>query len=87
MNWLQCNGGLSQNNVLAYFFLSPFYNKNCNNEIVRAQFGNNSSMMFQMIGNEYVLDQECMEEPHLFVIKCQSRISPTAADLKEGNLQ
>ena len=86
VNWLQVNGGLSQNNVLSYFYLSPFYNKNCSNEIVRLQFGNNMNMMLQMIGEEYVLDHECIDAPHLFVIKKQYRSSISSSDLKEGIL-
>lgn len=66
--WIAANGGLlNYHNALAYFMLSPFYDKSCNNEILRMQsqfnqLGDLSGLLSQMTGIEYTLLQPKNEE-------------------------
>jgi mediator of RNA polymerase II transcription subunit 6 len=79
VHWLQCYG-LSRESVLPYFYTSPFYDPASNNAILQTQ-GIQLEHLTSMRGLEYMLDDEIREEPVLFVIRKQRRLSPTTADL------
>jgi mediator of RNA polymerase II transcription subunit 6 len=74
--------GLRIDNVLEYFYTSPFYDPNCNNEIVRTQ-GLSSVHLQGVVGTEYAVDLQCSQPPHLFVIRKQERRSRTAVEALE----
>ena len=65
---------LNPSNVLEYFAESIFYERQCNNEIIRMQ-RLNPDQMLNMVGPEYVL--LIAQEPILYVIRKQHRTSPT----------
>ncbi|XP_050404150.1 mediator of RNA polymerase II transcription subunit 6 [Patella vulgata] len=69
---------LNQNNVLDYFSerSNPFYDRMCNNEIIKMQRLNTDQLQ-NMVGIEYVLLH--VQEPILYVIRKQHRHSPTQA--------
>ncbi|KAK2184178.1 hypothetical protein NP493_277g02016 [Ridgeia piscesae] len=69
---------LNQGNILDYFAerSNPFYDRTCNNEIVRMQ-RLSSDQLNNMVGLEYVLLH--VQEPILYVIRKQHRHSPTQA--------
>ncbi len=68
--------GLSTDNVLDYFYTSPFYESSSNNEIIRTQ-GVSSAHLQQLTGLEYNVDIASSKEPHLYVIRKQLRRSKT----------
>jgi hypothetical protein len=72
--------GLDTSNVLNYFYGSPFYDPNCNNEIIRAQ-GIKESHLMKLQGIEYALDLQACKEPHLYVVKKVNRQSQTKVEL------
>nr|CAH7757058.1 unnamed protein product [Callosobruchus chinensis] len=67
---------LNPSNVLEYFSQgsNPFYDRTCNNEIVKMQRLNPEQLQ-NMTGLEYLLVH--MQEPILYVIRKQHRHSPT----------
>jgi hypothetical protein len=80
--WLQ-TFGLSRQNVLDYFYISPFYDLNSNNQLLRAQRVDTSHLT-SMIGLEFILDLNLLaHEPTLYVIKKQYRKSPHHVDTLE----
>ncbi|KAF9332116.1 Mediator of RNA polymerase II transcription subunit 6 [Podila minutissima] len=77
--WLIGMGGLNPENVLDYFALSPFWDPECNNAVLRmqTQFNNLGEMkqrLSEMTGVEFALVLD--RYPHLFVIQKQRRKSP-----------
>lgn len=74
--------GLQIDNVLEYFYTSPFYDPNCNNEIVRTQ-GLSSEHLQALVGTEYAVDIQSSQPPHLFVIRKQERRSKTITETLE----
>lgn len=74
--------GLFRVNALDYFYSSHFYDSDCNNEIIRNQ-GVSLDHLFNMIGWEYSLDEENIDEPHLFVIRKAYRKSPKTIEVAE----
>jgi mediator of RNA polymerase II transcription subunit 6 len=75
--WLQWHGPLTKENVLDYFAESPFYDRDCNNEVCKKQNvppDQIEALMKTMKGKEYVLVFS-NENPRLFVIRRQIRES------------
>lgn len=75
---------LTPDNVIEYFSKSQFYDKNCNNEVVRMQteysgFGEVKSLLSTMKGVEYSVDHS--EPPFLFTIKKHLRESSTSVSV------
>ena len=69
--------GLGAHNALDYFACSQFYEVSCNNEILKMQRRDLSSLK-SMKGIEYVLDRRFPDhEPFLFLIVKQNRLSET----------
>lgn len=81
ITWLS-TFGLRIDNVLDYFYTSPFYDPNCNNEIIRSQ-GLTSEHLQALQGPEYAVDINCSQPPHLFVIRKQIRRSKLNCDTVE----
>jgi hypothetical protein len=80
--WLQTYG-LSRQNVLDYFYISPFYDLNSNNQLLRAQLVDTSHLT-SMVGLEFILDTNMLaHEPTLFLIKKQYRKSSHHVDILE----
>jgi len=73
------NFGLSHNNVLDYFALSPFYDMKSNNQAIRTQ-GASLENLVNMQGLEFIVDNST-KETNLFIIKKQMRSSPREAQL------
>lgn len=81
--WLK-EYGVHRGNVLDYFYYSPWYTSLLedkspnriipNNELCRLGQQDPSVHLPLMVGLEFVLDMEYMDEPHLYVIKKQNRI-------------
>ncbi|XP_065331664.1 mediator of RNA polymerase II transcription subunit 6 [Cloeon dipterum] len=74
-NWIPM---LNPTNIMDYFSerSNPFYDRNCNNEIVKMQRLNSDQLM-NMTGTEYILLH--VQEPILYVIRKQHRHSPAQA--------
>eukprot|EP01089_Gocevia_fonbrunei_P004054 TRINITY_DN1401_c0_g1_i1.p2 TRINITY_DN1401_c0_g1~~TRINITY_DN1401_c0_g1_i1.p2 ORF type:complete len:250 (+),score=66.87 TRINITY_DN1401_c0_g1_i1:35-784(+) len=66
---------LSPETVLVYFSASSFYDRSCNNEIIRVRGGDASRELPQMQGIEYVIDHFVLDH-ELYVIVKQRRFSP-----------
>jgi len=66
---------LNHTNVMDYFSerSNPFYNRQCNNEVIKMQ-RLNPEQMINMTGLEYILLH--MQEPILYIIRLQVRHSP-----------
>jgi hypothetical protein len=73
--------GLSRDNALNYFYLSPFYNLESNNQAILEQ-GSSTTHLVNMIGIEYQVEPN-PHEPILFIIKKHNRKSPTMTDTLE----
>ncbi|KAG0008057.1 Mediator of RNA polymerase II transcription subunit 6 [Entomortierella chlamydospora] len=78
--WIMGVGGLNPDNVLDYFALSPFWDPECNNAVLRmqTQFNNLGEMkqrLSEMTGVEFALVHE--KYPTLFIIQKQRRRSPS----------
>jgi mediator of RNA polymerase II transcription subunit 6 len=81
--WLK-EYGVHKGNVLDYFYYSPWYTSLLedkspnriipNNELCRLGQQDPSIHLPLMVGLEFALDMEHMDEPHLYVIKKQNRI-------------
>ncbi|KAJ8674359.1 hypothetical protein QAD02_005621 [Eretmocerus hayati] len=69
---------LNPNNIMDYFSerSNPFYDRTCNNEIVKMQ-RLNPEQLNNMTGLEYILLH--VQEPILYVVRKQHRHSPTQA--------
>lgn len=69
---------LNPSNIMDYFSerSNPFYDRTCNNEIVKMQ-RLNPDQLTNMTGLEYILLH--VQEPILYVIRKQHRYSPTSA--------
>eukprot|EP01038_Epipyxis_sp_PR26KG_P008091 gene8091-10960_t len=75
--------GLGSKNALEYFYTSPFYSTDSNNQIIRTQNISIENLKTE-IGLEYALDENLSKESkQLFVIKKQYRNSPTRVELWE----
>ena len=75
---------LSQSNVMDYFTerTNPFYDRTCNNEVLKMQkLGVLDAQLTNMQGTEYCLLH--VQEPILYVIRKQTRHSPTQVTLME----
>ncbi|XP_059485529.1 mediator of RNA polymerase II transcription subunit 6 [Neocloeon triangulifer] len=74
-NWIPM---LNPANIMDYFSerSNPFYDRNCNNEIVKMQ-RLNPDQLVNMTGTEYILLH--VQEPILYVIRKQHRHSPAQA--------
>ncbi|XP_055627409.1 mediator of RNA polymerase II transcription subunit 6 [Toxorhynchites rutilus septentrionalis] len=74
-NWIPI---LNPTNVMDYFSekSNPFYDRTCNNEIVRMQ-RQNLDLLNNMTGVEYILLH--VQDPILYVIRKQHRHSPSEA--------
>jgi len=76
--------GLFKENALDYFSLSPFYDKQCSNEVCKMQgFSQNQiqNQLKAMTGVQYVLD-EGVQDARLFVVKQEYRQSNSYATLQ-----
>jgi len=76
--------GLFRANALEYFYTSPFFDPESNNQRLRAQQlhpEQHASVLQTMTGLEYILDEHNTCEPNLFVFRKQNRLSPKRADL------
>ncbi|KAI5191234.1 mediator of RNA polymerase II transcription subunit 6 [Nematocida minor] len=76
--WLQHNL-LTSDSILEYFSFSQFYDKNCNNEVLKMQTMHSTlsgidGFLKKMCGIQYSLHYA--EEPSLFIIKKYERLSP-----------
>jgi hypothetical protein len=83
IQWLSTYG-LTKSNVLEYFYTSPFFNTNSNNQIIRIQgveHAQRETILLSMTGVEYILDDLNTVEPNLFVIREQRRRSRRLADV------
>ncbi|CAG8582288.1 13410_t:CDS:2 [Acaulospora morrowiae] len=83
--WLLRNGLLKNETVLDYFSLSPFYDKRCNNELLKmtCRFLDESveRTMRRMKGIEYVVINSL--PPDLFIIRKQNRVAYNEAHALE----
>ena len=69
---------LTEETVIDYFALSQFYDRTCNNEVVKMQ-QLDPSVMATMTGVEYVLRQDVSRPPRLFILHKQRRQTKTLA--------
>jgi hypothetical protein len=79
--------GLNEFNAIDYFSLSQFYDRTCNNNVVKMQTRFNSIQelqiqMSKMVGIEYILAH--VQQPALFVIHKRKRSSPEKVSLLES---
>ncbi|EGF78057.1 hypothetical protein BATDEDRAFT_91168 [Batrachochytrium dendrobatidis JAM81] len=77
--------GLNEHNALDYFSMSQFYDKSCLNEQLKMQVRHNELQAQQLDGRqmkglEYTL-WYFTPQPSLYVIRKQTRLSPTRVDL------
>jgi hypothetical protein len=77
--WLHAFG-LSKENILEYFYTSPFFDLSSNNQAIRTQ-GVGVSFLTGMTGVQYVVDETNSHEPSLFVIKKIWRQDPRVVTL------
>ncbi len=75
------NFGLSRDNVLDYFALSPFWDSLSNNQAIRTQ-GASLQNLLNMQGLEFAIEPN-KNEPKLFIIKKQKRSSHHNVELIE----
>jgi mediator of RNA polymerase II transcription subunit 6 len=71
--------GLNIQNALDYFSTSQFYDRTCNNEVLKMQtkFNNLEQLnmeLSRMVGVEYALTH--VQEPILYVVRKQNRLDP-----------
>jgi MED6 mediator sub complex component len=74
IQWLKTYG-LGRNNVLDYFYTSPFFDLASNNNLIRTQ-GVQPDHLVNLTGLEYAVDPDIPDQPNLFVIRKQYRESP-----------
>lgn len=78
--WLFEFGGLTPENVLEYFSLSPFWDSSSNNAVLRMQTQFNQlsieTKLKEMVGVEFTL---ASHQDNLFIIAKSKRLSPTRA--------
>ena len=78
--WIQ-NFGLNATNILEYFYFSPFYDPESNNQVLRIQ-GADISFLKEMQGKQYIhVANE--HEPALFIVKEMDRDVKGNARLRE----
>jgi len=83
IQWLSTYG-LTRHNVLEYFYTSPFFNTNSNNQVIRIQgvdLARHDAILQSMTGIEYVIDDLNTAEPNLYVIREQRRRSRRPQDV------
>lgn len=83
--WLQYNP-LTAQTVLSYFAFSQFYDRNCNNEVLKMQAAYSAlasidGLLKKMTGVQYAVHEA--QEPHLFVIKKCERHAPDRESVLE----
>jgi len=83
--WLQYNV-LTNDSVLGYFSFSQFYDRKCNNEVLKMQTAYSTlsdidGYLKRMVGTQYHVHRA--EEPHFFVIKRCERFSPDKITVHE----
>ena len=81
--------GLTRQTVLDYFYTSPFFDEKSNNQQIRLQgveADRHQAILCSMTGIEYSLDEMNTQEPNLFVIREQERLSPAASDVNLHNV-
>ena len=68
---------LTPHNVMDYFSegSNPFYDRTCNNEVIKMQRGLSLDQLQSMQGVEYTLLH--VQEPILYVVRKQNRHSPS----------
>ena len=81
IQWLTTFGCFKVN-ALEYFYTSHFYDPECNNQLIRNQ-GVSVEHLIGMVGWEYSLDEEHIDEPHLYVIRKAYRKSPKEIEVAE----
>jgi len=81
--------GLTKQTVMDYFYTSPFFNEKSNNQQIRLQgveADRHQAILSSMTGIEYSLDEMNTQEPNLFVIREQERMSPSMSDVNLLNV-
>lgn len=66
-NWILFFGGLTRDNILEYFYCSPFFDKTSCNQVLQAQRAGLENLS-TMVGIQYYSDPN-PHEPQLFVIQ------------------
>ncbi|PVU97926.1 hypothetical protein BB561_000178 [Smittium simulii] len=80
--WIFQAGGLNPYNILEYFSLSPFWDPNSNNAVLKMQTQHNTLQnekidLNNMLGIEFILAYE--KHPEVYIIAKRRRTSPTKA--------
>jgi hypothetical protein len=65
--WIQFFGGLTRENILEYFYCSPFFDKRSCNQVLQAQRAGLDNLN-TMIGIQYLIEPNA-HEPQLFIIR------------------
>ena len=68
VGWIQAFGPLSAHNILEYFYLSPFYETDSNNEELRVQGATRLDYLDDKTGVQFVYERN-EKEPLLFIVK------------------
>ena len=80
IHWIEFYGGLSRNNILEYFYSSPFFDSTSDNQVLRIQ-GVSPDNLIDMIGMQYIIDLQNLSEPDLFIIKQIKRKDKNTIDV------
>lgn len=89
VTWLQ-HFPLTNDTILDYFAQSQFYDRTCNNEVLKmqARYTDNPTalltQLYRMTGPEYALLPAVSSPPGLFVVVRQHRTSPTQVRLQQA---
>jgi hypothetical protein len=76
--------GLHRGNIMSYFYSSPFFDSSSCNAAILSQtsiWQEQASLLVNMTGFQYVLDEQNINEPNLFVIKKLHRQSPRVIEV------